>query len=91
MALSRVHYSPGFPPGAGFFGEQSHHSRPREENPVLAEQTFQRGSRTPPEHSSLDSELRWKRRSGEELLQSSRSTLKQIPLREILLLKEILG
>jgi hypothetical protein len=26
MALSRVRFSPGFPPGAGFHGEQSHHS-----------------------------------------------------------------
>jgi hypothetical protein len=32
-----------------------------------------------------------KRLSGEELLRSSRSTLDQIPLREILLLEEILG
>jgi hypothetical protein len=26
MALSRVCFSPGFPPGAGLSGEQSHHS-----------------------------------------------------------------
>jgi hypothetical protein len=26
MALGRVHFSPGFPPEAGFSGEQSHHT-----------------------------------------------------------------
>jgi hypothetical protein len=41
-----VHFSLGFPPGAGFHGEQSHHNWPRGEKPVL------RGS-------SVALEVRW--------------------------------
>jgi hypothetical protein len=48
----RVRFSPGFPPGAGFPGEQSH-----EELTTWVKTDFprlQRGARSTPEHSSPD-------------------------------------
>jgi hypothetical protein len=59
---------------------------------------FQRGSKTlKPEQSSLEFELRWSSltlpfgewRSGEELLQSSRTMLEQFSPQKILLLSEM--
>jgi hypothetical protein len=62
----------------------------------LQNKLLQDGSRTLPEQSYPDMELCWsslcgKGANGEEFLQSSRSTLEQIPVREILLQREILG
>jgi hypothetical protein len=62
---------------------------------VLQNKLLQRGSRTTRERSSPDSEHSWSSLRGkcapDELLRSSRSMLEKIPLREILLLREILG
>jgi hypothetical protein len=55
VAPVRVSFSPGFPPGAGFPGEQSN-----EELTTLVKIGFSRlqsGARSTPEHSSPDCEL----------------------------------
>jgi hypothetical protein len=54
VAPIRMHFSLGFPPGAGFPGEQSH-----EELTTWVKTGFsrlQRGARSMPEHSSPDCE-----------------------------------
>jgi hypothetical protein len=67
MTLSRVRFSPGFPPGAEFSEEQSHHSGPRGENCSGVSLELRPGGiplRTP--HSAEQPPR--KRRSGEERL-----------------------
>jgi hypothetical protein len=43
MALSHVRFSSGFPLGAGFPREQSHHCRPRGEKPDFADRVANLG------------------------------------------------
>jgi hypothetical protein len=94
VAPIRVRFSPGFPPGAGFPGEQSH-----EELTTWVKTGFsrlQRGARSTPDPGALLSGLRT-RKSGHSgkgagfsrIQCGTRSTLEQISLREILLLEEI--
>jgi hypothetical protein len=85
-----VRFSPGFPPGAGFPGEQSH-----EELTTWVKTGFsrlQRGARITPEHSSLDCQPAGAASVEKApVFRGARSTLEQISLREILLLEEIPG
>jgi hypothetical protein len=86
-----VRCSPGFLRGEGFSGEQSHHNWPVTK---WGKMVF-RGANC----ASMVLELRWnsltlsqrKWCSGEELLQSSRTTLEQFALRKTWLLREIQG
>jgi hypothetical protein len=62
MAFVRVGFGPAFSQGAGFSGEQFHHSGPYGEKRVFAEQIAPLCSRTLPEQSSPDSEPHWSSR-----------------------------
>jgi hypothetical protein len=82
-----VRFSPGFPPRAGFHGEQSHKNR-------FFAAPASRWKYAGALLSGLQTTLEqppWEIHPREELLLSSRSTLEQIPLREILLMEEIPG
>jgi hypothetical protein len=88
MASVHVRYSPWILQGAEFSEEQSHDSGPCEAKLGFPQsKLLQRGSNTPPEQSSPNSELRSsftlnlrKWRSGEELLRIDRTTINWINL-----------
>jgi hypothetical protein len=80
MTPSRIQFSPGFLQEQDFPGSNRITADHVGKTGFSRSKLLQHGSRTPPEQSSLGSKLL-----------SSRSTLEQIPLQEILLLREILG
>jgi hypothetical protein len=72
-----------------FFSEFQELQRKFPREHVFADFRFSSGNENHARAVSLHLPRKWL--SGEQLPQSSRTTLEQIPLREILLLREILG
>jgi hypothetical protein len=77
MASVRVRFSPGFLSGSGFPEKQSHRSWPCGEKSGFPQSILlQHGSRTPPEQSSLYSELPWSSHRGWALRRGAPPELK---------------
>jgi hypothetical protein len=95
MVPIRVRFSPGFLQEQDFPGRNLIRADHGGKTGFPLSKLLQRGARSTAEHSSQDWEpagaASAENSLGEELLRSSRSTLEQIPPREILLLEEIPG